>query len=320
MNVASRANSRAERATSASPRQTRRVAGSSRRSPTSQTVGRSTGPPPASAPSPHRPAPAARPQPRQELLERKRLHQIVVGPGVEPGDPVADSAACGEQQYRRPHPSTTQSPAHLEPVEARQHHVEHDGVEALPRCPPHPVAAGRGDLDGVSLLHQTATQQGGQPGLVLDDQHAHGALLPHGSEKRMRAAVAAFSSCSHLRLLASMSFPQQPREGTMLRPTTRVVIIAGAAVVLALVDTGAAIAASDQGGDAPIPSTAREQAEAAALAHVGQGTVSDNEASEEQGTYEVEVLLASGMQVEVQLDGNFAVVSTEEERASDDMD
>jgi hypothetical protein len=106
----------------------------------------------------------------------------------------------------------------------------------------------------------------------------------------------------------------------MLRPTTRVVIIAGAAVVLALVGTGAAIAASDQGGDAPIPSPAREQAEAAALAHVGQGTVSDNEASEEQGTYEVEVLLANGMQVEVQLDENFAVVTTEGERASDDMD
>jgi hypothetical protein len=106
----------------------------------------------------------------------------------------------------------------------------------------------------------------------------------------------------------------------MLRPTTRLVIIAGAAVVLALVGTGAAIAASDQGGDAPIPSPAREQAEEAALRHVGQGTVSDNEAGDEQGTYEVEVRLDTGVQVEVQLDRNFAVVTTEGERASDDMD
>jgi hypothetical protein len=105
----------------------------------------------------------------------------------------------------------------------------------------------------------------------------------------------------------------------MRRSTKRALIIAGATACLGVIGTGAGLATADP-ADSPIPSSARQQAEAAALAHVGEGTVSDHEASDEEGSYEVEVLKADGVQVEVQLDENFAVVTTEEEQAADDTD
>ena len=129
-----------------SPRQTWRVAGSSRRSPTSSTTGRSTGA-----------APRERPQPREQLGERERLGQVVVGAAVEPGDAVLDRVARGQHQDRRPDAVVAQPAAGLEAVDARQHHVEHDRVvlgraghpqrvlaAARRRPPPCPPRAGRG--------------------------------------------------------------------------------------------------------------------------------------------------------------------------------
>ena len=43
-----------------------------------------------------------RPHARQQLLERERLGQVVVGAGVEPFDPVLDLRARGQHQHRQP--------------------------------------------------------------------------------------------------------------------------------------------------------------------------------------------------------------------------
>ena len=75
----------------ARPRQTWRLAGSRRRSPTLE-HGRALA----------RPAPREGSQARQQLRERERLGQVVVGASVEPRDPVLDGVARGQHQDRGP--------------------------------------------------------------------------------------------------------------------------------------------------------------------------------------------------------------------------
>ena len=113
---------------------------------------------------------------------------------------------------------------------------------------------------------------------------------------------------------------------TRKRLTSRRSIIAVVAGVLALGAGGAAIAsaagegplADDDGAEQAISGSALEQASAAALAHTGEGTVSDTEVGDEESYYEVEVTLDDGTQVDVQLDERFDVVGRESDGADED--
>jgi uncharacterized membrane protein YkoI len=65
------------------------------------------------------------------------------------------------------------------------------------------------------------------------------------------------------------------------------------------------------GGEAPITGADLDKASAAALAHTGEGKVTETEVGDEESLYEVEVTLDDGSQVDVQLDENFEVVGDE---------
>ncbi len=54
-------------------------------------------------------------------------------------------------------------------------------------------------------------------------------------------------------------------------------------------------------------------ASAAALAHLGEGTVTETEVEDEESYYEVEVTKDDGTQVDVQLDESFTVVGAEDD-------
>jgi uncharacterized membrane protein YkoI len=58
----------------------------------------------------------------------------------------------------------------------------------------------------------------------------------------------------------------------------------------------------------PITGEAYDKAVEAALAHTGEGRVTETEAGDEDSYYEVEVTLDDGSQVDVQLDRDFNVV------------
>ncbi len=109
-----------------------------------------------------------------------------------------------------------------------------------------------------------------------------------------------------------------------MRNRTKFSIAGATALVLAAGGGGLAIAsgAGDDTGDseAPITGQSLDRASAAALAHVGGGTVSDTETGDEESYYEVEVTREDGSQVDVQLDRDFQVVSQEgdEEEPNDD--
>jgi hypothetical protein len=86
----------------------------------------------------------------------------------------------------------------------------------------------------------------------------------------------------------------------------------GATVAAALIAGGAVVAtASGNEGDAPLTGSAKEQATAAALAHMGEGTVVGTEVGEDGAAYGVEIRLGDGSQVDVKLDEQFQVISTE---------
>jgi uncharacterized membrane protein YkoI len=71
-----------------------------------------------------------------------------------------------------------------------------------------------------------------------------------------------------------------------------------------------AIGAGDD-DEAPITGDALDRATTAALAHTGEGRVTETEVGDEDSYYEVEVTLDDGSQVDVQLDEDFKVVSSE---------
>ena len=95
--------------------------------------------------------------------------------------------------------------------------------------------------------------------------------------------------------------------------------IAAGAVALAVAGGGATIAGASGGDDneAPISGSALDTASAAALAHTGEGKVTETEVGDEESYYEVEVTLDDGSQVDVQLDRSFEVVDTSADREGD---
>jgi uncharacterized membrane protein YkoI len=105
----------------------------------------------------------------------------------------------------------------------------------------------------------------------------------------------------------------------------KIVIGTAAAAVITGVAAAGVAAAADSGGDdvadvadVSISGTDLERASDAALAETGGGEVVDSEV--EENGYEVEVNLDDGRQMEVQLDADFAVVSSDQNEEGDDGD
>lgn len=102
---------------------------------------------------------------------------------------------------------------------------------------------------------------------------------------------------------------------------TKKLILTGAAVA-AIGGGTAAIAVAgggdDDSADTPITGGALERASEAALAHTGGGRVTETEAGDEEGAYEVEVTRADGSQVDVHLDERFDVLGVEGDDETED--
>ncbi|MGH3023241.1 MAG: hypothetical protein ACRDNI_06255 [Gaiellaceae bacterium] len=102
--------------------------------------------------------------------------------------------------------------------------------------------------------------------------------------------------------------------------THRIAVVVALVVGLLAIGGGAAIAAGgdDDATERPITGSALARAEAAALAHTGEGRVTGTEVGDEESYYEVEVTLDDGSQVDVQLDESFDVVGSENDRDEDE--
>jgi uncharacterized membrane protein YkoI len=96
------------------------------------------------------------------------------------------------------------------------------------------------------------------------------------------------------------------------------VLIAGVAVVAAAgAGVGIAAAGGTDDSEGSITGSELDRASAAALAETGEGRVTETEVGDEDSFYEVEVTLADGSQVDVQLDRDFQVVSSSTDHEDD---
>jgi uncharacterized membrane protein YkoI len=89
---------------------------------------------------------------------------------------------------------------------------------------------------------------------------------------------------------------------------TRWIVGAG---VFAVVVLGGVAAATGGDDDQELTGSTRDRAVEAALAATGGGTVLETEAGDDGAAYGVEIRLADGRQVEVNLDESFKVVGQE---------
>jgi hypothetical protein len=134
------------------------------------------------------PAPHERAQARQQLGERERLGQVVVGAGVEPRDPVGHRVARRKHEDGAPSTGLAQPPADLEAVDVWQHQVQDDRVVRVLATQPDRVLPPPGHVHRVPLLLEGAFEQAGHLDLVLDHQDPHRHSLGRGDENRMRGS------------------------------------------------------------------------------------------------------------------------------------
>ncbi len=89
--------------------------------------------------------------------------------------------------------------------------------------------------------------------------------------------------------------------------------LAGGTLALAAIGagTGYVVATEGRDADAPLAGSDLDQAVAAALAATGGGTVIETEVGDDGAAYGVEIRLADGRVVEVNLDETFAVIGQE---------
>lgn len=100
-------------------------------------------------------------------------------------------------------------------------------------------------------------------------------------------------------------------------------VIAAGAVGIAALAGGAnasVITDDDEVLDMPILGRALTTASNVALEHTGGGTVTETEIEDEESYYEVEVTLPDGNQIDVQLDEEFNIVTSEADNENETGD
>ncbi len=114
-----------------------------------------------------------RAQAGQKLLVLKRFRQIVVGPGVQPADPVGQLGFRGEHQHRHSHVGGAEGAENLVAVHAGEHHVQDEGVVNAAFRQLQPFLAVVDAVGAVTVIFQDVHEGGRQPLFVLDDQYSH---------------------------------------------------------------------------------------------------------------------------------------------------
>jgi hypothetical protein len=117
-------------------------------------------------------APQQRPHASQQLAQRERLDQVVVGTRVKSRDPIVDLAARCEHQHRSAVATLAQAPAHLQAIQAghgdvEDHRPERGGAEVFERL------QAIGCLGDLVLFHRERPRQRAlYGGLVVHYEYA----------------------------------------------------------------------------------------------------------------------------------------------------
>jgi len=120
-------------------------------------------------------APGERAEPGDQLRERERLGQVVVGAAAEARDAVLDRAGGGEHEDARPHAGDELS-ADVVPVQHGKVPVEHDDVVVVHEGAVEPGGAVKRGVDRHAFHPQARGDRLGELAVVLDHKHAHESL------------------------------------------------------------------------------------------------------------------------------------------------
>jgi len=116
-----------------------------------------------------------------ELGEAERLRDVVVAAGTEGGDLVRDRVLRGQEEHGGVETAVAQTTADLEPVDVREHPVEHDQIRVDPGCRRERVAAGARLLDDEALVAERRRDGVDDRRLVVDDQDRPGRAAVHAA-------------------------------------------------------------------------------------------------------------------------------------------
>jgi len=151
----------------------------------------------------------------KDLVQTERFGDVVIAADGQPGDLVFDGIASCQEHDWAPVALCRQPAHHLEPVDARHHHVQNHQVRlVVPRRAQRLLPVGR-RLHLEPGVAQARGQQLHDVGVVLDDQQpclgslllAHRIAFPfHRSSHR--SSVVPVDSC---RLATSWEFPENHR-------------------------------------------------------------------------------------------------------------
>ena len=126
---------------------------------------------------------------RKQLLERERLDQVVVRPGVEACDPIRDRVACRQHEDRCPVAVAAEPPADRDAVELGHQDVEHDELRAHALHRPER----RGTVlcgDHLVPVEGQGTRDGRPDGrFVVDDEDPHRSSLAAQPERFVKGSV-----------------------------------------------------------------------------------------------------------------------------------
>ena len=193
-----------------------------------------------------------RSQPGQQLLERERLHEVVVGARVETGDAVADGAAGRQHQDRDAVAVGAEPSRNLEPVDAGQHHVEdraasggrvREAAKRLARRPRRPRARSPRSPSARTSASRTAGSSSTIRIRIPSRMIARAVQSFVRRRSDSSEALSRILAASEVR--AGLLAPVNERREHQMHSRTKLVAVAAA--VAALVGGGAAVASGQAG-------------------------------------------------------------------------
>jgi len=119
------------------------------------------------------------PQACRQLFEGEWLDQVVVGPRIEPTDPIRRRVACREHEQRRRLPVTTRPRHDVDPLGAGHPPVDHGDVVVVELQLVDRIVAALDGIDVVAVVLEPEDEDFAQAGIVLGDEHAEAGAV-HG--------------------------------------------------------------------------------------------------------------------------------------------
>ena len=113
----------------------------------------------------------------EQLVERERLRDVVVGARVEPGDTVVHLVARGQHQHGHAVPAAPHAAGDLEPVQSRHQDVEDHHIRLAVHDPREPVGPVDGEIDLVALELQRPPEGVAHGAFVVDHEDPHARIV-----------------------------------------------------------------------------------------------------------------------------------------------